>query len=53
MEKQIADNIVHVVILDVSGIYAKIHNDGYFDLETVEEIKKQYFDKTKWRIILV
>lgn len=23
------ENLVHIVILDISGIYAQIYNDGY------------------------
>lgn len=51
MIKDIKDNVVRVVILDISGIYAKIHNQGYFDSEQIEEIKKQYSDTEHWQIL--
>lgn len=50
---EIADNLIHVVILDISGIYVQIHNDGYFDEESLDEIKNQYKDKSHWRIVIV
>lgn len=50
---EIADNLIHVVILDISGIYVQIHNDGYFDEESLNEIKNQYKDKSHWKIIIV
>lgn len=28
---EITNNLIHVVILDISGVYVQIHNDGYFD----------------------
>lgn len=53
MELYIKKDLVHVIILDISGIYAYIHNQGYFDKITVDDIKKQYYDKNKWRIIVI
>lgn len=48
MTKDIKDNMVRVVILDISGIYAQIHNQGYFDNSSVDEIKQQYSDTKHW-----
>ncbi len=31
----ISNNLLRVVIFDISGIYAQIHNQGYFDKESV------------------
>lgn len=53
MKQQIADNIIQVVILDISGVYVQIHNQGYFESTTVEEIQKQYADTKHWRIIII
>lgn len=50
---EMTDNLIHVVILDISGVYAQIHNDGYFDRKTLDNIKKQYSDKTRWRIVMI
>ena len=49
----VKDSIVRVVILDISGLYAQIHNQGYFDTEQVEEIKKQYSDIEHWRVLVL
>lgn len=53
MVAEIKENIIHVVILDISGIYAQIHNDGYFEKETVEQIRQQYSDTKHWRVIVL
>ena len=53
MKADIKDNIIHIVILDISGIYAQIHNQGYFDKEQIEEIKSQYSDKQRWRVVIL
>lgn len=49
----IPTNLVQVVILDISGIYVQIHNQGYFDEVQVEEIKNQYSDKQHWRVVIL
>ena len=53
MSIEIAENFIHVVILDISGVYVQIHNDGYFDRMSLDEIEKQYKDKSHWRIVIV
>ena len=53
MITEINENIVHVVILDISGIYAQIHNQGYFDKSSIDDIKKQYSDTERWRVIVL
>ena len=42
IKSEIKDNLIRVIILDVSGIYSQIHNEGYFEEKQLEEIKKQY-----------
>lgn len=39
MVQNIKENMVRIIILDISGIYAQIHNQGYFDSKSVDEIK--------------
>ena len=53
MQTEIKDNAIRVVILDVSGIYAQIYNQGYFDAETVKEIQRQYSDTGHWRVLVL
>lgn len=51
MKTDISDSLIHIIILDISGIYAQIHNQGYFDTEQLEEIKAQYSDTQLWRVV--
>ena len=53
MNVDISENIVRVVILDISGVYAQIHNQGYFDKSSISEIKQQYSDRDRWRVIVL
>lgn len=53
MMTEISENIVHVVILDISGVYTQIHNQGYFDKSSIDEIKQQYSDTGRWRVIVL
>lgn len=53
MKVDIKDNIIHIVILDISDIYAQIHNQGYFNKESIEEIKSQYSDTQHWRVVVL
>lgn len=53
MVAELKDDIKHVVILDISGIYARIYNDGYFEEETVENIRQQYSDSKHWRVLVL
>ena len=46
-------NLIRVVILDISGIYAQIHNQGYFDKTSIDEIKHQYSDTERWRVVVL
>ena len=53
MMTEISENIVHVVILDISGVYAQIHNQGYFDKLSIDDIKQQYSDTERWRVVVI
>ena len=53
MNVDISENLVRVIILDISGIYAQIHNQGYFSEQEVEEIKQQYSDTEHWRVVVL
>lgn len=53
MVKEIEGNMVRVVILDILGIYAQIHNQGYFDNNSINKIKQQYLDIKHWRVFLL
>lgn len=53
MITNIKEKIIRVIILDVSSVYAQIHNQGYFSEQEVEEIKKQYSDTEHWRVFVL
>lgn len=53
MNTELNENLVQVIILDISGVYAQIHNQGYFDKSVVEEIKQQYSDEQRWRVVII
>ena len=53
MIADINENLVHVVILDISGIYAQIQNQGYFDKSSIDEIKQLYSDAERWRVVVL
>lgn len=53
IKAEIKDNLIRVIILDISGVYAQIHNEGYFESVQVEEIKNQYSDTEHWRVIVL
>ena len=53
MMTEISENLVRVIVLDISGIYAQIHNQGYFDKLSIDDIKKQYSDTERWRVVVL
>lgn len=53
MKADIKENIIHIVILDISGVYAQIYNQGYFEKESLKEIKDQYSDTKHWRVLVL
>lgn len=53
MTVNVEDNIVRVIILDVSGIYVQIHNQGYFDKGLITDIQEQYSDTELWRVLVL
>ena len=53
MNVDMSENLVRVIVLDISGIYAQIHNQGYFDKSSIDEIKQQYSDTEHWQVIVL
>lgn len=53
MNVNISKQLVQVIILDISGIYAQIHNQGYFDKCSLDDIKEQYSDTQHWRVVVL
>lgn len=53
MKLKIHSNVTQVVILDVSSLYAKIYDQGYFNKDDIAAIKNQYSDIQHWRVIIL
>ena len=53
MNVDMSENLVRVVILDISGIYSQIHNQGYFEKESIDNIKQQYSNTERWRVVVL
>ena len=53
MNVYVSENVIRVIILDISGIYAQIHNQGYFNKSLINEIKQQYSDTERWRVVVL
>lgn len=53
MTKEIDCNMVRVIVLDISGVYAQIHDQGYFDSRSVEDIQRQYSDNKHWNTLII
>jgi len=53
MTIQIRDNVAKAVILDISGIYVQIYDQGYFDSNSLKNIKKKYSNKKLWRVLVL
>lgn len=53
MISNIKNNIVQAVILDISGVYVQIYDQGYFDSNYFNDIKQQYSDPKHWRVIVL
>lgn len=46
-------NLIRIIILDISGVYVQIYDQGYFDNSSVDEIKQQYSDTKRWRVLVL
>jgi len=53
MITDIKENLVRIVILDISGFYAQIHNQGYFDKNSIVSLQNQYSNKELWRVLIL
>ncbi len=53
MTVNLKENLVRVVILDISGIYAQIHDQGYVDRNLIESIQNQYSNEELWRVLIL
>ena len=53
MITEIKESLTKVIILDISGVYAQIHDQGFYPDSEVWKIKKMYSDRDRWRVIVL
>ena len=53
MKFNIDENLVFIIILDISGVYAQIYDQGYHNKEDVKDIQQQYSDPKHWRVLVL
>lgn len=53
MVTEIKEGLTKVVVLDITGVYAQIHNQGFYPDSEVWKIKKMYSDRDRWRVIVL
>jgi len=51
MKSDMEDGLTRVVILNVSGVYAQIYDQGYFNKGNVTELENIYGNKKLWRVL--
>lgn len=47
------ENLTHVVILDISGVYAQIYDQGYYYATEIAQLAYTYSDKSHWQLVVV
>lgn len=53
MNIDIQENLIRAVILDISGVYVQIYDQGYFDKSVIDGIKQKYSDTERWRVVVL
>ena len=53
MNIEMHENMVQVIVLDISGVYAQICDQGYFYRTVVDDIKKEFSNGQHWRVVVV
>lgn len=47
------NDIVQVIILDISGVYAQIHDQIFCSHEKADKFSKKYSDKNQWNVLVL
>ena len=53
MITEVKESLNKVIILDISGVYTQIHDQGFYPDSEVWKIKKMYSDRDRWRVIVL
>lgn len=47
------ENLTHIVILDISGVYTQIYDQGYYYATEIAQLTCTYADKSHWQLVVV
>ena len=47
------NDIVQVIILDISGVYVHIHDQVYCSHEKADKFSERYSDKEHWHVLVL
>ena len=53
MTFDIDENFIFIIILDISGVYAQIYDQGYYHKDDVRDIQQRYYDTKHWRVLVL
>lgn len=53
MTVDVEDNIVRFIILDLSGVYIQIHDQGYCPRDKLSNIQQKHSDTQHWRVVVL
>ena len=48
-----SSKIVQAIILNISGLYAQIHDQKYCNEEELAQVKKRYSDTDRWYVVVL
>lgn len=53
MITEIKESLTKVIILDISGVYTQIHDQGFYTYDEVTKIQRLYSNKEHWRVLVL
>lgn len=53
MKITIPDSLIRIIVLDISGVYAKIHDEATLPLSEAGDYMALYSDTSKYRIVKI
>lgn len=53
MDVTIPCNMTRAVILDISGVYAQIYDQGYFTMSQLDDIMNKYSNTELWWVLVL
>lgn len=50
---EIAEELLRIIVIDISGTYARIYDERYILKSSVKDFKRQYSDTGHWRVLIL